>query len=540
MAIRSLLRGASLVQGFTLLLALAPAAVPKVYFKENVTISSPVGLKGGGGCQVLFLDATEDAFLPNGQPLELHRFDAILTDAHDLVPWASVAPPLHFIDKSNYPHQPTRILFEQKQGHRTLSILIPRQPQGPEVAAWSAEAFAAMPNDVYFDDGTPESRRPAFEKYAFSVLLSIDSRVPSPALLECVAYAAVPMLVWTVPHFINYTVYFPYAVGKFRGDMFSPTYAQGFLQAAHKDAIYVMQNSLMLVQDFFHYRYSLPFHERLQLHAGRLCEDAALPQALRTDVFIAIYSAKPNFARRQAARDTWLTLVMNPVSAAQAFGGQFEAIVTSYRFFINALGAGDPSDAASSGFDDMLRAEAEVLGDLVFLEAIEEYPIGNQGRLAFHWIANHTTAPYILKLDDDMYVRPLPLFRMLLRQQRSMLYWGFFERSGLVVRDAEQAHFLPDDLFGHDGVFPPYARGAALALSLDLVRLIVHFDRRGLLRRLKVEDASYGYFLWQLVMIGATSVTLADRDEAHFSLDPKCCTEKSHPNNCWSPLGDTT
>ncbi|CAE8596759.1 unnamed protein product [Polarella glacialis] len=44
--------------------------------------------------------------------------------------------------------------------------------------------------------------------------------------------------------------------------------------------------------------------------------------------------------------------------------------------------------------------------------------------------------------------------------------------------------------------------------------------------------------LWQLVTAGATSVTLADREEKHFALDPKCCTEKTHPNNCWSPLTD--
>lgn len=520
----------------------APVAVarPSIYFKNNVSQAAPFGLSNGGGCQVLYLYANEDIYLPSGQPINLKAFDAIFTDAHDLVPWGTTASPMHFHDASEYPHQPGRELYESKRGLRSLSFLVPQTPQSEEMLYWIQEAYALVPNDVYVDRGTPESRRPAFEGYAFSLLLSVDSKIPPPQILESVALSAVPMLVWTVPHFINYTVYFPYTVGKFRQDRFSPEFALKFVNGAHDDAIYVMQSSLMLVQDFFYFRYSLTFHWRLHLHTTRICEDAALPAPLRTDIFIAIYSAKANFARRRALRETWLSLLQGPLENFRSNRQPADPIFVAHRFFMNALGAGDPLDPATSTLDDALRSEAEVFSDLVFLEALEEYPIGNMGRLALHWIANHTAAPYILKIDDDMYVRPVPLLRLLARQQKAMLYWGFFERSGLVVRDPESAHFLPADLFGHDGVFPPYARGAALAMSLDLVRLIAHYDRLGVLRRLKVEDASYGYYLWQLVIMGLTSVTIADREESHFALDPKCCTEKTHPNNCWSPLTSST
>lgn len=527
---------------FCLLHAAEPisVALPAVYVKANASKAATRGLKEGGPCQVLYLDSQETVFLPSGQSLNLQAFDAILTNAHDIVPWTTNTGMVHYMDASKYPHQPGRDLYESKKFLRSVSILVPRQPQSEDVHRWAQEAFAVMPQDTYIDDGTPESRRPAFEGYAFSVLLSLDAQIPPQQILEAVAYSAVPMLVFTIKHFINYTVYFPYMVGKFRAENFSPEYAKRFIETVHKDAIYVMQNSLMLVQDFFYFRYSLPFGDRVKLLASRICEDAAVPAPLRTDIFVAIYSAKVNLARRRALRETWLTFLSQAISNPGPDGAAGESIYVAYRFFVNALGAGDPSDPASSVIDDPLRSESEVFSDLVFLEALEEYPIGNMGRLALRWIANHTAAPYILKIDDDMYVRPLPIFRHLMRQQRAMLYWGFFERSGLVVRDPESAHFLTDDLFGHDGVFPPYARGAALAMSLDLVRLITHYDRMGKLRRLKVEDASYGYFLWQILMSGITSVTLADREEASFALDPKCCTEKTHPNNCWSPLGPLT
>ena len=41
---------------------------------------------------------------------------------------------------------------------------------------------------------------------------------------------------------------------------------------------------------------------------------------------------------------------------------------------------------------------------------------------------------------------------------------------------------------------------------MDLVRLIAAFDDGQVLQRLPVEDASYGHFLFQLVMRNATSV----------------------------------
>ena len=71
--------------------------------------------------------------------------------------------------------------------------------------------------------------------------------------------------------------------------------------------------------------------------------------------------------------------------------------------------------------------------------------------------------------------------------------------------------------------------GAALVLSLDLVRKIAEYESQGILQRLKVEDASYGHFLFQLVTLKATTVTIVDKDQDHFAMDAKCCTEQTHP-----------
>lgn len=124
--------------------------------------------------------------------------------------------------------------------------------------------------------------------------------------------------------------------------------------------------------------------------------------------------------------------------------------------------------------------------------------------------------------------------------QRAEAYWGAFDYSGLVVRDVTNAHYTPELIWGED-VFPPYARGAALAMSIDLVRQIVDQEEKQPFRKIIVEDVSYGFYLWQIVFerdLG--SVTLLDNDEKHFAMDLKCCTEQSHPNNCWLPLSSST
>ena len=194
----------------------------------------------------------------------------------------------------------------------------------------------------------------------------------------------------------------------------------------------------------------------------------------------------------------------------------------------------------TGGLVDALRAELYMYDDIVFLEDTpEEYPIGRKGRHALRWIAARVSASFLLKLDDDLYVRVPPLWQRISQLQRASVYWGFFDYSGIVVEEESSPHYLnltKDPILGAEGVFPPYARGAALVLSLDLVRKIAEYESQGVLQRLKVEDASYGHFLFQLVILRATTVTIVDKDQDRFAMDAKCCTEQTHPNNCWAPL----
>eukprot|EP00392_Amoebophrya_sp_AT5.2_P019229 g19983.t1 len=494
---------------------------PTIYYRHNASLAA----SQDGGCPVIWLSNKEPLTDPaTNQPLQLGNFRATFTDATDLVPFGKASHPLYHLDERSFPRL-SRRLTEEKMGVRRVSFLFPPLNEMDQIMfSLFEEARESFPGDVYFDVN-PETRRPAFENYTFSVLFAQDNQdLPSARLLECIAYGVVPaFLWWTDPesptqqpvfkHFLDYCYYFKYAVAKFRFPAFTPQSAHAFLtETAHMlakrrapggkwrfltdpDAIYVMQSSLKLVQDFFYYRYRLPFWENLRAQALMVCREQEQAQ-LTPFAFIGILSGKANFNRRQAMRDTWLKVLENDLPRGPGPNPdrpQRDAnpIRVTYKFFVNRVGS-EASDEEDP--DWLLRGEAELFRDVVFVDAIPEYPIGNQGMQMWHWVANHTDAGYILKLDDDIYLRPVQFFQTLNQLQRAQLYLGAFDYSGEVIRDPDSAHFLGDEKFVSD-VFPPYARGAGVVITLDLVRKFVEEDRKKRLTRLRVEDASYGLYL---------------------------------------------
>ena len=166
-----------------------------------------------------------------------------------------------------------------------------------------------------------------------------------------------------------------------------------------------------------------------------------------------------------ALRDTWL-----PILKAHGI---------PYRFFLAGTAVDD------SELDGLLRRERDYFDDMVFLiGTTDEYPIGKKGLAALLWVAHHSDAQFWLKFDDDLYVRPHSVLSRLSGIQRAELYWGAFDYSGLVIRDPSDAHYTAPEIWP-EPVFPPYARGAGLAMSMDLVRLIADEEEKRPLKKIK-------------------------------------------------------
>eukprot|EP00397_Hematodinium_sp_SG-2012_P017928 GEMP01018344.1.p1 GENE.GEMP01018344.1~~GEMP01018344.1.p1 ORF type:complete len:627 (+),score=136.52 GEMP01018344.1:68-1948(+) len=517
----------------TMLLLATLADGVNVYFKHNATRLETTA----SDCNVLFLSKYDE--ISNDAQLSevLGKFDVIFTDAADLVPFGEVRYPLAYLDETPYTDE-LRYRSAQKEGQRTLSFLVPSSDAVGEdegLRLLIEDAMINFPNDVFVDTG-PYARHQAFSGYAFSVLLAAKTAdLPPSQVVDAVTYGTVPVLVWRNElgiqgkFYLEYNYFFKFAVSKAKGQTF---HSQGFKHFLSNnipdDAIFVYQNAVRVVRDYFFMRMRLPFHITIHHHARAICEEKILPLEMQTMAFFIILSAKKNFFRRQGLRDTWL-----PMLKRLDIDGK--RVRVHYKFFVNAAGF-IPGDGTTDVTDILLRYEMEEFDDIVLLDVKSEYPIGNQGRLAMWWAANNTNARFIIKSDDDVYVRPYELIATVSRQQRAHLYMGSFDYSGKVSQDRDSAHYLE---FIQE-VFPPYARGALIAFSIDLVRLIVAYDKQGRLKRVPIEDVSYGYFLYQLVELEATGVSIVDRFEHHWAMDPKCCTEESHPNNCWSALRDDT
>jgi len=514
-------RSCGLARRWLLVGAAGTARAVQIFDSGNYTSAQ---WAGGGSCRVLYAPRGSGAHALSGA--ELEQFDLVFTDDSSKVPWLEASGRYYFLEDRAFPlREHGRHLAQMKEmlpidvRRQGMSVLLPPSLQGDEMAGIVEDGSILMPGNMFVDDGSFESRQRAFHDFVFSALLSDTTGTPPQSLVDCIAHGVVPILVGKHQVF-NYTHFLPYGVVKLA--QFSIEFAINFMMNAPEDAFYVYMNSIKIVQEFFHMRYRAPFHLRLQRHAAAACHALAKPQPALA--MLTIYSARKNFGRRMALRDTWLPLLAQAQPRVM------------YKFLL-----ADTFLDVGSSVDQLLLHERDLFDDMVFLAGTtDEYPIGRKGLAALKWVAHHTNAQFWLKSDDDIYMRPHPVLERLGRMQRAEAYWGAFDYSGIVVRDVNDPHYTPRDVWTDD-VFPAYARGAFLAMSMDLVRQIVAEEQRAELAKIVVEDVSYGFFLWQLVfMRNLTSVTLLDNDEQHFAMDPKCCTEQSHPNDCWLPLSGET
>ena len=85
------------------------------------------------------------------------------------------------------------------------------------------------------------------------------------------------------------------------------------------------------------------------------------------------------------------------------------------------------------------------------------------------WIMEHIAFDYLLKVDDDTFVRVNELLNRLQWKSTERLYWGFFNNGSEIVRKgkwAEPNQFICDR-------YVSYALGGEYVLSNDLVAYIV-------------------------------------------------------------------
>ncbi len=187
-------------------------------------------------------------------------------------------------------------------------------------------------------------------------------------------------------------------------------------------------------------------------------------------MFIIILSSPNGYEKRKAIRETWLSFQVP------------NNLKVGHRFVIG-----------TSGLDNELLEnlfkERNQHGDLLLLSNHEDnyYLLTMKLLKTFIWVKNNVQSNFILKVDDDSFVRTNVLVKDLAaREKFERIYWGFFRGDANVKKIgkwAEKNWILCDK-------YLPYANGGGYLLSQDLVNYMAKIS--DMLQIYNNEDVAVG------------------------------------------------
>jgi len=187
-------------------------------------------------------------------------------------------------------------------------------------------------------------------------------------------------------------------------------------------------------------------------------------------LFIGVMSDPFNFEKRQGARQSWM---MDP---------NFESGKVYARFFMGK--SKDPI------VNEAVQLEAEKFQDIVFIDFFEDYYAITNKTLAIMKYASREVAPrYVMKCDDDTYVRLDRLIPLLENYQKEYLYLGSMTMKGKPIRDPRSKWYLSLEDFPYP-TFPPFAHGPGYILTKNLADFISDQSSANQLKIFILEDVS--------------------------------------------------
>nr|SVE74333.1 EOG090X0A8N [Daphnia barbata] len=186
-------------------------------------------------------------------------------------------------------------------------------------------------------------------------------------------------------------------------------------------------------------------------------------------LIVLIMSDPTKAATRNAIRETWLSVNHKDVK---------------HLFIMGSKGL-------AQSIQQNLLEENLSYHDLVILDSVNESYTSLTAKIlaGFQWLYSNHKFNFVLKCDDDSFVRISPLIEELHKQPQNHLYWGFFKGGSSVF---QKGKWKENDWFLCD-TYLPYALGGGYILSSDLVEFIAR--NAPLLQQYKSEDVSVGVWL---------------------------------------------
>ncbi|KAF8080827.1 hypothetical protein N665_0920s0010 [Sinapis alba] len=194
------------------------------------------------------------------------------------------------------------------------------------------------------------------------------------------------------------------------------------------------------------------------------------------ELFIGILSAGNHFGERMAVRKSWMQHKLIRSSKVVS------------RFFV-AL-------HSRKSINVELKKEAEFFGDIIVVPYLDSYDLVVLKTVAiFKYGAHQLSAKYIMKCDDDTFVRVDAVLREAKKTPTDRsLYIGNINYYHKPLRQGKWAVTYEE---WPEEDYPPYANGPGYILSTDIARFIVKEFEQHKLRLFKMEDVSVGMWVEQ-------------------------------------------
>lgn len=188
-----------------------------------------------------------------------------------------------------------------------------------------------------------------------------------------------------------------------------------------------------------------------------------------TNLLVMVVSSPSHESVRQVVRETWAQQLPEEASV---------------RFIVGSQGLSEDRQSA-------LKQENDTSKDIIFLDEIQESYTGLTNKLlAMYKFANKFIKfNFLLKVDEDSFVRVNAILEALLEKPQDRLYWGFFDGRAHVKKAGkwQEGEYVLCDRY------IPYALGGGYLISKDLVGFLA--DNSDMLQVYKSEDVSLGTWL---------------------------------------------
>ena len=191
-------------------------------------------------------------------------------------------------------------------------------------------------------------------------------------------------------------------------------------------------------------------------------------------LLIFVSSAPANFGRRNLIRQTW--------------GNDSNVDSQWITFFL----IGQTRNQTHSA---LIKQEEKIYSDIIRGNYFEAYY--NQSfkiEMGFEWAVRYCRFSFLLKTDDDVFVRPKQLSLLLQKASTptKRLYMGKVQDRAFAQRENDSKHFVSYEEY-RDVYLPPFCSGGGFVLSYDVVECFVSlFNETSPLRRF--DDVYLGLF----------------------------------------------